>query len=42
MKNVKSLVESWEMIENEAAVYVDNDNFDAAGDTQRRAEFLKK
>ena len=30
------------MMENEAAVYVENYNFDAADDTQRRAEFLKK
>ena len=42
MKNVKSFVESWEMLENEAALYAENDSFDAADDTQRRADVLKK
>ena len=42
MKNVKSLVESWEMLENEAAVYAKNDNFEAADDTKCRADVLKK
>ena len=42
MKNVKSLVESWEMLENEAAVYAKNDNFEAADDTKRRTDVLKK
>ena len=40
MKNVKSLELSWEMLENEAAVYAENENFDAADDTQRRTDVL--
>ena len=42
MKNVKSFVESWEMLENVAALYAENDNFDAGDDTQRRADVLKR
>ena len=30
------------MLENEAAIYAENENFDAADDTQRRADVLKK
>ena len=42
IKNMKSLVESWEILESEAAVYAENDNFDAADDTQRCTDVLKK
>ena len=42
MKNLKYLVESWEILENEATVYAEKDNFDAADDTKRRTDVLKK
>ena len=39
---MKSLVGSWEMLQNEAAVYAENENSDAADDNQHRAEILRK
>ena len=42
IKNVKSLVNSWEILEKEADVYAKNDNFDTANDTQFHADVLKR
>ena len=42
MKNVKFLVESWEMLEDEAAVNAENDNFDAVDGIQPHAYVQKR